>query len=59
MTEQVSSIPQQRLLSEATVQEIQLELLRRTQFNAFNGEKIYQVLLARRELWQAAERRPD
>ena len=53
MTEQVSSIPQQRLLSEATVQELQLELIRRTQFNAFHGEKIYQALLAHRELWQA------
>jgi hypothetical protein len=40
-------------LREATVQEIQLELIRRTRFNAFDGEKIYASLLKHRHLWQA------
>ena len=39
------------LLSEATVQDIQLELLRRTQFNALHGERIVQSLLVHRNLW--------
>jgi len=42
------------LLREATVQEIQLELIRRTRFNAFDGEKIYAGLMKHRLLWQAA-----
>lgn len=29
-----------QLLTEATVQEIQLELIRHTQFNAFDGKKV-------------------
>lgn len=40
-------------LREATVQEIQLELIRRTRFNSFNGEQIYASLLKHRALWQA------
>ena len=40
-------------LREATVQEIQLELIRRTRFNAFNGEQIYASLLKHRDLWKA------
>jgi hypothetical protein len=42
-----------RLLTEATVQEIQLELIRRTQFNAFDGERVVAALMAHRELWEA------
>ncbi len=41
------------LLREATVQEIQLELIRRTKFNAFDGERIYASLMKHREYWQA------
>jgi hypothetical protein len=40
-------------LRDATAQEIQLELIRRTGFNAFDGEKVYASLLAHRELWLA------
>ena len=41
------------LLTEATVQEIQLELIRRTQYNAFDGERIFATLQAHRDLWEA------
>ena len=41
------------LLTTATVQEIQLELLRRTTFNALDGERVAASLLAHRELWLA------
>lgn len=41
-------------LRDATVQEIQLELLRRTQFNAMDGERIAASLLRHRDLWIAA-----
>jgi hypothetical protein len=40
-------------LADATVQDIQLELIRRSIFNAFNGEKVVASLLARRDLWEA------
>jgi hypothetical protein len=43
-----------RPLAEATVQEIQLELIRRTRFNAFDGARIVGSLLANRPLWEAA-----
>jgi hypothetical protein len=42
-----------KLLTEATVQEIQLELIRRTQYNAFDGERVLAALMAHRELWEA------
>jgi hypothetical protein len=41
-------------LRDASVQEIQLELLRRTCFNALDGEKVYASLLTHRDLWLAA-----
>jgi hypothetical protein len=41
------------LLREATVQQIQLELIRRTKFNAFDGDRIYASLMKHRSLWQA------
>lgn len=41
------------LLRNATVQEIQLELIRRTRFNAFDGERIYAGLIKHRAYWQA------
>lgn len=42
-----------KTLAEATVQEIQLELIRRTQHNFFHGEKVVNDLLAHREWWEA------
>ncbi len=40
-------------LTEATVQEIQLELIRRSQHNAFDGEQVFQGLLEHRDWWEA------
>ncbi len=40
-------------LREASVQDIQLELLRRTEHNALDGEKVYASLLKHRTLWLA------
>ncbi len=40
-------------LTEATVQEIQLELIRRHEYNALHGEQVVKDLLAHRELWRA------
>ena len=41
-------------LCEASVQEIQLELLRRTQFNAMDGSRVVDGLRRHRDLWEAA-----
>ena len=41
------------LLCEASVQDIQLELIRRTKFNTFDGEKICELLRVHRKLWRA------
>ena len=41
-------------LRDASVQDIQLELLRRTRFNALDGERICASLLQHRHLWRAA-----
>jgi hypothetical protein len=41
-------------LRDASVQDIQLELIRRTRFNAFDGERIFASLLRHRSLWAAA-----
>ena len=40
-------------LRNATVQDIQLELLRRTTFNALNGDQVRDSLLKHRHLWHA------
>ena len=40
-------------LRDATVQDIQLELIRRTRFNSFDGEKICDLLRVYRPLWRA------
>jgi hypothetical protein len=40
-------------LRDASVQDIQLELLRRTSFNALNGQRVYDSLLKHRHLWLA------
>src|SRR5437588_10796452 len=41
-------------LDQATVQEIQLELIRRTCFNEMNGRRVFRALQDNRELWTAA-----
>jgi hypothetical protein len=41
-------------LHDASIQDIQLELLRRTSFNALDGEKVYTSLQKHRHLWMAA-----
>lgn len=41
-------------LRDASVQDIQLELLRRTCFNALDGERVVASLLKHRDLWLAA-----
>lgn len=40
-------------LIQATVQDIQLELIRRQQFNNFDGERVVADLLTHRDWWQA------
>lgn len=40
-------------ITEATVQELHLELIRRGSFNAFDGKRVVESLLAHRELWEA------
>jgi hypothetical protein len=40
-------------LRDASVQDIQLELLRRTGFNALDGERVVASLLRNRDLWLA------
>jgi hypothetical protein len=40
-------------LAKATIQDIQLELIRRSSFNAFDGERVVASLLAHRHLWEA------
>jgi hypothetical protein len=40
-------------LGQATAQDIQLELIRRWQFNAFEGEHVAAKLLEHRDLWDA------
>lgn len=42
-----------RSLRSATAQDIQLELLRRTRFNALDGERVYGSLRRHRRLWRA------
>ncbi|HET6386985.1 MAG TPA: hypothetical protein VFJ58_26660 [Armatimonadota bacterium] len=41
------------LLRDASVQEIQLELLRRTEYNALHGARVYAGLLRHRDRWIA------
>ena len=41
-------------LRDATVQDLQLELIRRARFNAMDGRQVYASLLAHRHLWTAA-----
>lgn len=41
-----------QMLRDATVQDIQLELIRRHNYNAFDGQRVYDFLMKHRELWQ-------
>ena len=41
-------------LSEASIQDLQLELLRRTQFNEFFGDRVAASLERHRNLWRSA-----
>lgn len=50
----VRELRENPLIDEATPLELQLELLRRTRFNRFDGPKIYRDLVAHRDLWRAA-----
>ncbi len=47
--DQLRSLP----LGEATAQDIQLELIRRSQYNAFDGERVAAALLEHTGLWEA------
>ena len=47
------SVPSSKRLGEATVQEIQLELIQRSSFNSFEGERVVASLLAHKNLWEA------
>ncbi len=40
-------------LVDASVQEIQLELIRRTQFNEFDGKRVVASLMEHRNLWRS------
>ena len=40
-------------LREATVQDIQLELIRRSTFNTFDGERVCELLRRHRDIWRA------
>jgi hypothetical protein len=40
-------------LGDATAQDIQFELIRRRQFNAFDGQRVADKLLEHRDLWEA------
>ena len=40
-------------LTEANIQDIQLELIRRRQFNNFDGSRVIRDLLEHRDLWEA------
>ena len=40
-------------LAEATVQEIQLELIRRRMFHAFDGQRVVDCLMQHCDLWEA------
>src|SRR5438105_6982113 len=52
-TQEANPMSESLSLRGATVQEIQLELLRRTSFNALDGERVYASLLKHRDLWLA------
>lgn len=54
MSDREDSLPPEPLpLTEASVQEIQLELMRRRRFNEFDGPKIVASLRRHRKLWRA------
>lgn len=44
----------EKTLGEATIQDLQLELIRKRKFNGYDGEKVYALLMRYRQLWTAA-----
>jgi hypothetical protein len=54
MPQDASLPPEPLSLTEASVQEIQLELIRRWRFNCFDGPKIVASLRRHRSLWRGA-----
>ncbi|MBV7331638.1 hypothetical protein KFU94_26070 [Chloroflexi bacterium TSY] len=54
MSSQPKQFTPQIMLGEATVQEIQLELIRRTRPGETDGDRIVADLLAHTELWESA-----
>ena len=54
MSRDPSLPPEPLVLTEASAQEIQLELIRRWKFNCFDGEKVVASLRRHRGLWRAA-----
>jgi hypothetical protein len=50
----MSAMNQPVSLRDTSVQDTQLELLRRTKFNALDGERVVASLLQHRDLWLAA-----
>jgi len=46
-------MPEVTRLRDASAQDIQLELIRRSSFNAYDGERVYQSLQRHRDLWLA------
>jgi hypothetical protein len=53
MTRDPSLPPEELALTEASVQEIQLELIRRWRFNEFDGPRVVGSLRRHRGLWKA------
>jgi hypothetical protein len=53
MSHDESLPPEPLALTDASVQEIQLELIRRWRFNQFDGPRVIASLRRHRELWQA------
>src|SRR5437879_394056 len=50
---EVVQMNDQQLLRETSVQDIQLELIRRHRYNLFDGERVYDFLMKHRHLWEA------
>jgi hypothetical protein len=53
LDENIVTAETRKSLSDATVQEIQLDLIRRACGDGFNGDRVVTSLLAHRHLWEA------
>jgi hypothetical protein len=49
---EVVHMTDQPLLRDATVQDIQLELIRRHRYNLFDGQRVYDFLMKHRDRWR-------